>query len=243
MANFLYIPAQERGHANQGWLDTYHTFSFANYYNPDRMGFGALRVLNDDIIQPSMGFGMHSHLNMEIITIPLSGKLEHRDNLGHTQIISSNEVQVMSAGTGIFHSEYNHSPNEIVNLLQLWIYPRANDLEPRYGIQVFDSAQRKNSLQLIVGPHKKKYKTWINQDAWLYLLDLSESNTEVYRLNKPKKNGVFLFLIDGNAKVENQSMSMRDGLGIDGVEEVSLTAIQDSKILVIEIPMNGMSLR
>ena len=243
MANFLYIPAQERGHANQGWLDTYHTFSFANYYNPDRMGFGALRVLNDDIIQPSMGFGTHSHLNMEIITIPLSGKLEHRDNLGHRQIISSNEVQVMSAGTGVFHSEYNHSSNEIVNLLQLWIYPRANDLEPRYGIQEFDVAQRKNSFQQIVGPDKKKYKTWINQDAWLHLLDLSGGNTEVYRLNKSKKNGVFLFLINGSANVENQKMSKRDGLGIDGVEEVYITAIQDSKFLVIEIPMNGTSLR
>lgn len=243
MANFLSFPAQERGHANQGWLDTYHTFSFASYYNPDRMGFGALRVLNDDFIQPSMGFGMHSHLNMEIITIPLSGKLEHRDNLGHTQIISANEVQVMSAGTGIFHSEYNPSSDEPVNLLQLWIYPRANDLEPRYGIQEFGATQRKNSFQQIVGPDKKRHKTWINQDAWLHLLDLSEGNTEIYKLNKPPKNGVFLFLIDGSAKVEDQSMSKRDGLGIDGAEEVSITAIQDSKILVVEVPMNGADLR
>ena len=130
MAKLFYFPAGDRGHANQGWLDTYHSFSFANYYNPQRMGFGTLRVLNDDYIQPSMGFGMHSHLNMEIITIPLLGQLEHRDNLGHTQIIRANEVQVMSAGTGIFHSEYNSSSKELVNILQLWIYPRANDLEP-----------------------------------------------------------------------------------------------------------------
>ena len=242
MANFLYLPAEERGHANQGWLDTYHSFSFASYYNPDRMGFGTIRVLNDDIIHPSMGFGMHSHLNMEIITIPLSGQLEHRDNLGHTQIISSNEVQVMSAGTGIFHSEYNLSNEELVNILQLWIYPRANDLEPRYGIQEFDPAQRENRFQQIVGPDKKKFKTWINQDAWLYLLDLTASNSVAYKLNKPQKSGVFLFLIDGSANVENQSMSRRDGMGFYEVEEVNISANQDSKFLVVEMPMNSTNL-
>jgi redox-sensitive bicupin YhaK (pirin superfamily) len=206
------------------------------------MGFGTLRVLNDDIIHPSMGFGMHSHLNMEIITIPLSGQLEHRDNLGHTQIISSNEVQVMSAGTGIFHSEYNPSNEELVNILQLWIYPRANDLEPRYGIQEFDPAQRENRFQQIVGPDKKKFKTWINQDAWLYLLDLTANNSVAYKLNKPQKSGVFLFLIDGSANVENQSMSRRDGMGFHEVEEVNISANQDSKFLVVEMPMNSTNL-
>jgi Pirin-related protein len=242
MANFLYLPAEERGHANQGWLDTYHSFSFASYYNPDRMGFGTLRVLNDDFIKPSMGFGMHSHLNMEIVTIPLSGRLEHRDNLGHTQIISSNEVQVMSAGTGIFHSEYNPSSEEPVNILQLWIYPRANDLEPRYGIQEFDPTLRKDNFQQIVGPDRKKFKTWINQDAWLHLLDLTDSNSVVYRLNKPQKNGVFLFLIDGSANVENQRMSKRDGLGLSEVEEVNISANQDSRFLVVEMPMASTSI-
>jgi len=242
MANLFYFPAGDRGHANQGWLDTYHSFSFANYYNPQRMGFGTLRVLNDDYIQPSMGFGMHSHLNMEIITIPLLGQLEHRDNLGHTQIIRANEVQGMSAGTGIFHSEYNSSSKELVNILQLWIYPRANDLEPRYGIQEFDPSQRMNCFQQIVGPDRKKFNTWINQDAWLYLLDLSSNNSVVYKLNKPHKNGVFLFLIEGSANVEKQEMLRRDGMGLIERELVDIRANQDSKFLLVEMPMSSSNL-
>lgn len=237
MANFLYFPADDRGHVNHGWLNTYHSFSFGSYHNPNRMGFGTLRVLNDDLIQPAMGFGSHSHMNMEIITIPLAGQLEHRDNLGHTQIINPNEVQVMSAGTGIFHSEYNPSDEVSVSLLQLWIIPRSNDLEPRYGLQEFDDSQRLNRFQQVVGPDKKLLKTWINQDAWLYLANITDGNTLVYTLNKPKKNGVFLFLIDGSASVGTINLSKRDAIGITDAQEVTIVANENANVLVVEIPM------
>jgi quercetin 2,3-dioxygenase len=239
MANFIYFAANDRGHANQGWLDTYHSFSFASYYNPDRMGFGVLRVLNDDTIQPSMGFGMHSHQNMEIVTIPLSGSLEHRDSMGHAQLIGANEVQVMSAGTGIFHSEHNVSTDEPVAILQLWIHPRANDLEPRYGIQEFDPAQRQGRLQQIAGPDRKALRTWVNQDAWLYRLDLAEGGSLVYPLCRPRKSGVFLFLIEGTADAGGVTLERRDAVGVSAVEEVELRAHRDSKLLVVEVPMNG----
>jgi len=237
MANFLYFPADERGHANHDWLDTYHSFSFANYHNPEKMGFGTLRVFNDDLIQPAMGFGTHSHMNMEIITIPLVGQLEHRDNLGHAQIINSNEVQVMSAGTGIFHSEHNPSEEESVSLLQLWIIPRSNDLEPRYGLQEFDDSQRLNKFQQVVGPDNKLLKTWINQDAWLYLANMTNGNALVYNLNKPKKNGVFLFVIDGSASVGSINLSKRDAIGISDAQSVNIVATENANILVVEIPM------
>ncbi len=237
MAKFLYFPADERGHANHDWLDTYHSFSFANYHNPEKMGFGTLRVFNDDLIQPAMGFGTHSHMNMEIITIPLVGQLEHRDNLGHAQIINSNEVQVMSAGTGIFHSEHNPSEDLSVSLLQLWIIPRSNDLEPRYGLQEFDDSQRSNKFQQVVGPDKKLLKTWINQDAWLYLANMTNGNALVYNLNKPKKNGVFLFVIDGSASVGSINLSKRDAIGISDAQSVNIVATENANILVVEIPM------
>jgi redox-sensitive bicupin YhaK (pirin superfamily) len=237
MAKFLYFPADERGHANHDWLDTYHSFSFANYHNPDKMGFGTLRVFNDDLIQPAMGFGTHSHMNMEIITIPLVGQLEHRDNLGHAQIINSNEVQVMSAGTGIFHSEHNPSEDVSVSLLQLWIIPRSNDLDPRYGLQEFDDSQRLNKFQQVVGPDKKLLKTWINQDAWLYLANVTNGNALVYSLNKPKKNGVFLFVIDGSISVESINLSKRDAIGISDAQSVNIVATENANILVVEIPM------
>lgn len=237
MAKFLYFPADERGHANHDWLDTYHSFSFANYHNPEKMGFGTLRVFNDDLIQPAMGFGTHSHMNMEIITIPLVGQLEHRDNLGHAQIINSNEVQVMSAGTGIFHSEHNPSEDLSVSLLQLWIIPRSNDLEPRYGLQEFDDSQRLNKFQQVVGPDKKLLKTWINQDAWLYLANMTNGNALVYKLNKPKKNGVFLFVIDGSARVGSINLSKRDAIGISDAQSVNIVATENANILVVEIPM------
>ncbi len=237
MAKFLYFPADERGHANHDWLDTYHSFSFANYHNPEKMGFGTLRVFNDDLIQPAMGFGTHSHMNMEIITIPLVGQLEHRDNLGHAQIINSNEVQVMSAGTGIFHSEHNPSEDLSVSLLQLWIIPRSNDLEPRYGLQEFDDSQRLNKFQQVVGPDNKLLKTWINQDAWLYLANMTNGNALVYKLNKPKKNGVFLFVIDGSARVGSINLSKRDAIGISDAQSVNIVATENANILVVEIPM------
>lgn len=237
MAKFLYFPADERGHANHDWLDTYHSFSFANYHNPEKMGFGTLRVFNDDLIQPAMGFGTHSHMNMEIITIPLVGQLEHRDNLGHAQIINSNEVQVMSAGTGIFHSEHNPSEDLSVSLLQLWIIPRSNDLEPRYGLQEFDDSQRLNKFQQVVGPDNKLLKTWINQDAWLYLANMTNGNALVYKLNKPKKNGVFLFVIDGSASVGSINLSKRDAIGISDAQSVNIVATENANILVVEIPM------
>lgn len=239
MANFLSFPARERGHASNGWLNTYHTFSFADYFRKDRMGFGALRVLNDDTIQPSNGFASHSHFNMEIITIPLLGSIEHRDSMGHTQVISANEVQVMSAGTGIYHSEYNASSSDIVSMLQIWIYPRAVNLIPRYGIGKFDPLLRKNIPQLIVGPDKTAMNTWINQDAWLYLMDMSAASSFVFRLNKPQRNGVFIFLISGAIIVENQKLEKRDAVGVSNADSVTLSATKDAQVLIVEVPMEG----
>lgn len=236
MATYTYFPAEERGHANHGWLDTYYSFSFASYYNPQKLGFGALRVLNDDVIEPGKGFGMHSHMNMEIVTIPLRGELEHGDNLGHTQAIASNEVQVMSAGTGIFHSEFNASRSNPVSLLQLWIFPRANDLEPRYAVERFDREHRKNTLQLVAGPDRKATKTWINQDAWVYLVDLSEGTTLTYELNKPSKNAIFIFTIEGSVKVGERVLKRRDAVGISNLSSAILESQADSEVLVIEIP-------
>lgn len=237
MENFILFPADDRGHANHGWLDSYHSFSFANYYNPNRMGFGLLRVLNDDIIEPTMGFGTHSHSNMEIISIPIYGNLEHRDSVGNSQILGAGEIQVMSAGSGIYHSEFNPDAALKANFLQLWIFPKEQNINPRYAITKFEMEGRKNKLQLIAAPKSTGIDTWINQDAYLYLSDLDEGAEISYSLHHPSGHGVFLFVIEGEVEVQGQKLGRRDAIGLSSISKVEVAAKVDSKLLIIDVPM------
>ena len=228
--------AESRGFFDHGWLQTHHTFSFADYYDPDRMHFGMLRVLNDDIIAPDMGFGTHPHDNMEIVSIPIHGALAHSDSKGHEQVILEDDVQVMSAGTGLYHSEYNHSETEPTNFLQLWIFPDAAGHTPRYEQKHFPKTGRKNTLQTIVSPEKNNGALWLNQDAWLHLADLDNGKSLDYRRHTPG-NGVYLFVIEGQIKAGNETVDRRDGLGIWETDSFSIRANADSRILLVEVPM------
>ena len=229
--------ANSRGHFDYGWLKTYHTFSFSNYYDPERVNFGMLRVLNDDEIEGGQGFGTHPHNDMEIVTIPLEGAVAHKDSTGGEGVIYPDEIQVMSAGTGILHSEFNHLNDGITKLLQLWIFPDKKGHTPRYKQKFFDSEERKNKLQFIVTPEKKDDNLWLNQDAYLSLTDLEKDKSTNYKVHT-KGNGVYLFLIDGEISVAGEALSKRDGIGIYETDEFSITTIKDSQILLIEIPMN-----
>jgi len=229
--------ANTRGHANHGWLDSHHTFSFAGYHDPTRVNFGALRVLNDDIVTGGMGFGQHPHDNMEIVSIPLKGALEHGDNTGGRGIIKSGEVQIMSAGSGIAHSEKNASKTEAVNFLQIWVFPKERDIKPRYDQKVFASADRHNKLQAIISPEKDSDGLWINQDAWFVLGNFSKDFSTEYILNK-NSNGVYAFVIEGDVTINGQKLNKRDGFGIWDTDKISITADTDAEILLIEVPMN-----
>lgn len=228
--------AESRGHFDYGWLKTYHTFSFSSYQDSERVNFGMLRVLNDDTIEGGQGFGTHPHNDMEIVTVPLEGALAHKDSTGSEGVIYPDEIQVMSAGTGIQHSEFNHLPDGTTKLLQLWIFPNKKGHEPRYGQKFFESEERKNKLQYIVTPEKKDGNLWLNQDAYLSLTDLEKDKSLSYKVHT-KGNGVYLFLIDGKISVGNEKLSKRDGIGIWETDEFSITANSDSKLLLIEVPM------
>ena len=230
----IYHSGDSRGHANHGWLNAYHSFSFANYYNPERIHFGALRVLNDDTIAPGEGFGTHPHDNMEIITIPLSGDLEHKDSMGNSGIIQNGEIQVMSAGKGIQHSEFNHNQNKELKLLQIWVFPNKLDVEPRYD--QISLPEKENELVQIVSPNKDDDGVWIHQDAWFYLGNLKQGWEGEYQL-KGKNHGVYAFIIDGKVKIENQELDKRDALGISDTEMFSITVSEDSKVLLMEVPL------
>lgn len=228
--------AETRGHANHGWLDTHHTFSFAGYYNPERIHFGVLRVLNDDIVAPANGFDKHPHDNMEIITIPLSGSLEHKDSMGNKTVISEGEIQVMTAGTGILHSEYNKSNSEDVKFLQIWVFPREKNLKPRYSQVTIADISKKDELSQIVSPNKEDQGAWINQDAWFHLGDLSKGWEDSYKLKK-STSGVYLFLIEGKVSVEGIELKKRDGLGIAETDIINIKALEPSKLLLMELPV------
>lgn len=228
--------SDSRGHANHGWLDTNHTFSFANYYNEERMHFGALRVLNDDFVEGGMGFGKHPHDNMEIISIPLSGDLEHKDSMGNTTVIKQNDVQIMSAGTGVQHSEYNKNEGQKVNFLQLWIFPKVRDIAPRYDQKTFDPAERINKLQQIVSPVETDSGVTINQDAWLHLGNFENGFSTNYTI-KNKGNGVYVFVLSGDVTINDQKLNKRDGFGIWEVDEFLISANPNAEILLIEVPM------
>ena len=238
MANSVFHKSTSRGNANHGWLNAHHSFSFANYHDPQRMHFGVLRVLNDDIVAPSMGFGTHPHDNMEIITIPLKGALRHKDNMGNQEVIHESEVQVMSAGTGITHSEFNANANQEVNLLQIWLYPKLRNIKPRYAQQSFKSEDRINELQTVVTPLGQEEGTavGINQDAWFSLGTLKAGIEKEYNV-RLKTNGVYVFVIEGTVSINGQPLSKRDGLGIWDVEKLDIKAESDAEILVMDVPM------
>jgi hypothetical protein len=229
-----YHQADTRGHVNFGWLDSYHTFSFGSYFNEERIQFGKLRVLNDDIVEPSKGFDTHPHQDMEIVSIPLAGSLKHKDSMGNEHIIPAGDIQIMSAGSGITHSEYNHSDTEVVNFLQIWILPNQKNLNPSYGQKSFDKKDRDNSWQLIVSPTGEKNSLKINQKAYFSLIDLSKGLESSYSLYNPS-NQVYFFAIEGELEINDQVIHQRDGLGIEEVEKVNIKSMSDSKLLAIEV--------
>lgn len=228
--------SETRGHANHGWLDTYHTFSFGMYHDSSRMHFGMLRVLNDDIVIGGAGFGKHGHDNMEIISIPLKGSLAHTDSTGNEGIISTSDVQIMSAGTGIMHAEYNASESELVNFLQLWIFPKERNIEPRYDQMRFDHDKLKNQLCPIVSNNPSIEALRINQDASLYLGEFDESKI-VKHYMASTKHGVYVFVIEGMVTISGQELQRRDGMGIQDEESVLMHIASNSKILLIEVPV------
>ena len=238
MEKFIIHPASERGHANHGWLNARHSFSFASWQNPDKVHFGALRVLNDDIVAPGMGFGTHPHDNMEIITIPLKGDLEHKDSMGNIGRIKENEIQMMSAGSGVTHSEYNPNNDREVNLLQIWIFPKEKNIKPRYNQISLSPEDRKNKFQQVISPDGNPVGMNINQNAFFQLASLEANKTLNYKVQLPG-NGVYAFLISGEMKVNNNyNLYHRDALGLWETENIAFTAQKDAELLLIEVPMN-----
>ena len=237
MENIVLHKADTRGKADHGWLKSYHTFSFANYYNPDRMHFGVLRVLNDDQVEAGMGFGTHPHDNMEIISIPLEGDLEHKDSMGTTAVIRNGDVQVMSAGTGITHSEYNKNADKQVKFLQIWVYPNKRNVTPRYDQITLKTADRHNRFQQILSPDPKDEGAWIHQDAWFSLAHFDADKKTAYQI-KRKENGLYIFLLSGKIKVNGAELETRDGLGIWQTETVKFEILSAAEILLMDVPMS-----
>ncbi|WBA41766.1 pirin family protein [Hymenobacter canadensis] len=229
--------ANSRGHASHGWLNSYHTFSFAGYQNPERMHFGVLRVLNDDTVAAGMGFGAHPHDNMEIISIPLAGTLEHKDNAGNHGIIQSGDVQMMSAGTGIAHSEKNHSRTEEVKFLQIWVFPNKRGVQPRYDQQSFRAADRHNQFQQVLSPDPDDAGVWIHQDAWFHLADFDAGFNADYQVKRPG-NGVYVFVLEGDATINGQALHTRDGFGIWDTTSFTVQADSNTRLLLMDVPMS-----
>jgi len=236
MNNTILHRADTRGDANHGWLHSKHTFSFAGYRNPERMHFGALRVLNDDIVAPGMGFGTHPHDNMEIISIPLEGDLEHKDSMGNVAVIREGEVQVMSAGTGIAHSEYNKNNDKPVKFLQIWLFPRERNVTPRYDQISIRNLETKNQFYQVLSPNPEDQGVWIHQDAWFHIGQFDQHATTTYQLKK-EGNGMYFFILEGKVEVAGQSLGDRDGFGIWDTNLVALHAQTDSRVLLMEVPM------
>jgi redox-sensitive bicupin YhaK (pirin superfamily) len=236
MAKLIYHPANSRGKIDLGWVVSYPTFSFGNYYNPDRIRFGALRVLNDDVLKGGEGFGDHPHDNMEIISIPLHGGLKHMDSLENVAVIADGDIQVMSAGTGVFHEEHNDNDNEVAQFLQIWIYPDRLNVEPRYDQLTLDKTKRHNKLQQILSPDKDDEGVWIYQNTWFHLGNFDQGRNIHYQI-KAKDNGVYIFLISGSVKVGEQVMTSRDGLGVSDTGELTITVLENSELLLMDVPM------
>lgn len=230
--------ANSRGRADHGWLESHHTFGFAGYYNPERMGFGALRVINDDVVQPSKGFGTHDHDNMEIVSIPLRGALRHQDTMGNKHVIKKGEVQVMSAGTGVSHSEHNDSDTEDVNFLQIWVLPKKKQIEPRYAQAKFSLEDRNDQLQLVVSPDGRNRSLEINQDAFFSQLNVKAGKNVAYQWFQPE-NCLYVFLLEGSVKVGDHVLQKRDGVGITDTQQIDVVAERDSEVLFMEVPAQG----
>lgn len=228
--------ANTRGHANHGWLNSYHTFSFAQYYNPERVRFGVLRVLNDDTVAPGQGFGTHPHDNMEIISIPLEGDLEHKDSMGNAQVIHNGDIQVMSAGTGIRHSEYNRNRDREVKFLQIWLFPRERGVEPRYDQLKLDRDKMKNTFLQVLSPNPDDDGVWIHQDAWFHMGRLSKGTTLSYGIKRPG-NGLYVFVLEGDVTVAGEALKKRDGFGIWDTDQVSFQADSDCELLLMDLPV------
>ena len=230
--------ADSRGIADHGWLYSRHTFSFSDYHNPERMGFGKLRVINDDIVAPGKGFATHSHANMEIISVPIEGALRHQDSMGNVHVIRAGDIQIMSAGTGISHSEYNDSDKDSVNFLQIWVQPKELNIPPRYAQKTLDPAARHNQFHYIITPDKTNPDSiWINQDAWLALADFDEEFDDIYTpLNRG--HGVYLFVISGRVIVGGEILNARDGIGVTDVTSLGIRAITASRLLLMEVPLS-----
>lgn len=228
--------ADSRGSADHGWLKSYHTFSFAQYYNEDRIHFGALRVFNDDIVAGGMGFGAHPHDNMEIISVVLKGALEHKDNLGTHGIINANDVQIMSAGTGVVHSEFNASKTEAAEFLQIWLFPRERNLPPRYDQKTFDPVLQHNQLQTLISPNESDGALTINQDAWFSIGNFDAGKELVYT-PRVAYNGAYIFVLEGSIEIEGESLQRRDAIGISSYSAASIKATEAAKFLIIDVPL------
>lgn len=229
--------ASTRGHANHGWLDTHHSFSFASYHNPERMNFGVLRVLNDDRVADGRGFGTHPHDNMEIISIPLEGDLEHKDSMGNVAVIKEGDVQVLSAGTGIYHSEYNRNQDSVVKFLQIWVFPNRKQVDPRYDQISIREIEKENLFYQILSPSEDDQGVWIHQDAWFSLGKFTRQTKVDYKLHL-SSNGVYAFMLEGNANIQGQNLERRDGFGLWNRDSISIVAEKDSRILLMEVPMD-----
>lgn len=236
MENKILYKSNSRGSADHGWLKSKHTFSFANYYNPERMHFGVLRVLNDDFVAPGMGFGTHPHDNMEIISIPLEGDLEHKDSMGNSTIIKNGDIQVMSAGTGIQHSEFNNSKNNPVKFLQIWLFPNKRNVQPRYDQLSLIKEDRLGQFQQILSPDPTDAGVWIHQDAWFYIAKIEPGKELKYTLKKAG-NGIYSFVLNGSVRIDDVELSDRDALGVWDTNEIKYAALTTTEVLVMEVPM------
>ncbi len=233
----VFHTSDSRGHANHGWLDARYSFSFAGWFNPERIQFGALRVLNDDIIHGGMGFGTHPHDNMEIVTIPLKGDLEHKDSMGNSAVIREGDIQVMSAGTGVHHSEYNKNPDKEINLFQLWIFPNQRDVEPRYDQIPIRTFHQKNAFFQILSPIAEDQGLWIHQNAWMHMLDADAQTSHTYTIKNPG-NGVYVMVIEGQIAWNDQVLNRRDAMGVWDTNDFEIRVLEDAQVLVVDVPMN-----
>lgn len=230
--------AADRGYADHGWLKAQHSFSFASYYDESKVHFGMLRVLNDDIVAPGMGFGMHPHDNMEIVTIPLRGDLQHKDSMGNTEVIRQFDVQIMSAGTGVHHSEFNPNHDRDINLLQLWVFPKVRNIPPRYDQKTYKPENRVNKFDTVVSPDQTaKDSLWINQDAW-FSLGSFEAGTENTYVSKRKGNGAYVFIIEGSVEIDGEVLNKRDAIGLSEFDNTTIKMLSAAEILIVDVPMN-----
>ncbi len=235
--NTVLHKADTRGFADHGWLKSNHTFSFANYYNPERVHFGTLRVLNDDKVAGGKGFGTHPHDNMEIISIPLAGDLEHKDSMGNVAVIKQGDVQVMSAGTGISHSEYNKNEDDEVQFLQIWVFPNKKNAEPRYDQAAIEDLIKDNEISQILSPTEEDQGVWIHQDAWFSIANFTEDTELQYDFHR-EGNGLYAFVLEGNLSIGEQELSKRDGYGVWDTDNITVNGKTGSKLLLMEVPMS-----